>query len=259
MDNELTLVEHLNELRKRIVVCLIALGAAMLLALPHASLLLKILKLPASGAINKLAFFSPEEAFLIYMRIGFLCGFTISLPVILYQLWGFCSPAMEERFRKHSAFFITSCFLSFAVGALFAYFILLPQTLKFLLKFASEDLEPVISAGKYISFVTGIIFASGLVFQMPVLSFILAKLGVINSYALRKKYKYAIVIVFIVAAVITPTSDAFNMLLLALPMLFLYELSIWVSFFAQPKLRRQQLFLQAKASRMSGANKHFFD
>ncbi len=237
MDNELSLVEHLKELRKRIIVCLAALAAATILVLPYASGLLKILKLPAKGVIDKLAFFSPEEAFLIYMRIGILGGFTISMPVILYQLWGFCSPAMQERVRKHSAFFILSCFVSFVVGALFAYFILLPPALKFLLGFAREDLEPVISAGKYISFVTGIIFASGLVFQMPVLSFILARLGVINSRALRKKYKYAIVIIFVVAAVITPTPDAFNMLMLALPMLLLYEFSIWISFFAQPKLR----------------------
>ncbi len=237
MDNELSLVGHLNELRKRIIICLVALGATTLLALPYASQLLKILKLPARGVIDKLAFFSPEEAFLIYMRISIFYGFTISLPVTLYQLWGFCSPAMEEKVRRHSAFFIVSCFISFVAGALFAYFILLPPALKFLLGFAKEDLEPVISAGKYISFVTGIIFASGLVFQMPTLSFILAKLGVINPRTLRKKYKYAIVIIFIVAAVITPTPDAFNMSFLALPMLCLYEISIWVAHLAKPKLK----------------------
>ena len=236
MDNELSLVEHLNELRKRIIICLFALGGATLLSLPFASQLLKILKLPARGAIDRLVFFSPEEAFLIYMRISILCAFTISIPVILYQLWGFCSPAMEARLRKHSGFFIISCSISFIAGAIFAYFILLPPALKFLLGFAKEDLEPLISAGKYISFITGIIFASGLVFQMPVLSFILAKLGVINSRTLRRKYKYAIVIIFIVAAVITPTPDAFNMSLLALPMLCLYEISIWITHFAKPKV-----------------------
>ncbi len=237
MDKELSLVEHLNEVRKRIIICLITLGVTTILVFPYASGLLKILKLPAKGAIDRLAFFSPEEAFLIYMRIGVLCGFILSLPVILYQLWGFCSPAMEERVKKHSVFFIVSCFVSFVIGALFAYFILLPPALKFLLGFAKDDLEPVISAGKYISFITGFIFASGLVFQMPVLSFILAKLGVINAGVLRKKYKYAIVIIFIVAAVITPTPDAFNMLMLALPMICLYEISIWVTCFAKPKLK----------------------
>ena len=237
MDRELTIIEHLSELRRIIIICLLALGTTTLLSLPFASQLLKILKFPARGVIDRLAFFSPEEAFLIYMRIGILCGFIISMPVILYQLWGFCAPAMEKRVRKHGAFFITSCFVSFVVGAFFAYFILLPPALKFLLGFAQEDLVPVISAGKYISFVTGIIFASGLVFQMPVLSFILARLGVINSRILRRKYKYAIVIIFVVAAVITPTPDAFNMSLLALPMICLYEISIWVTGFAKPKLK----------------------
>jgi len=235
MDKPLTLVEHLTELRGKIIVSLVALGAAILLSLPFASHLLKILKYPARGVIDKLAFFSPEEAFMIYMRIGFLCAFILSMPVILYQFWGFCAPAMDERVRKRSSFFIVSCFLSFIIGSLFAYFILLPPALKFLLGFAKEDMEPIISAGKYISFVTGIIFASGLVFQMPILSFLLTRLGVINSRTLRKKYKYAIVVIAIVAAVITPTPDAFNMSLLAIPMLFLYELSIWVSFFAGKK------------------------
>ncbi|MEK6728119.1 MAG: twin-arginine translocase subunit TatC [Candidatus Omnitrophota bacterium] len=235
MDRPLTLVEHLSELRGRIIVSLVALGVTTLLSLPFASHLLKILKYPARGIIDRLAFFSPEEAFVIYMRIGFLCAFTFSMPVILYQLWDFCSPAMEERVRKHSPFFIVTCTLSFIAGGLFAYFILLPPALKFLLGFAREDLEPVISASKYISFVTGIIFASGLVFQMPILSFLLTRLGIINSAVLRKKYKYAIVAIAIVSAVITPTPDAFNMSLIALPMLFLYEISIWVSFFSRNK------------------------
>lgn len=236
-DRELTIIGHLGELRRRIIICLVALGAATLLSLPFTSPLLKILKFPAEGVIDKLAFFSPEEAFLIHMRIAIFCGFIISLPVILHQLWEFCSPAMEVRIRRRSALFIGTCFVSFVAGAFFAYFILLPPALKFLLGFAKEDLEPVISAGKYISFITGLIFASSLVFQMPVLTFILAKLGVINFRTLRRKYKYAIVIIFIVAAVITPTPDAFNMSFLALPMLCLYEISIWVAYFAKPKLK----------------------
>lgn len=236
MNRELTIVEHLGELRKRIIISLSALGAMTLFSLPFASGLLKILKFPAKGVIDRLVFFSPEEGFLIYMRIGVLCGFILSLPVILYQVWGFCSPAMEERVRKHSALFVAFCFVSFILGAIFAYFLLLPPSLKFLLSFAKDDLEPVISAGKYISFITGIIFASGLVFQMPVLSFILARLGVINARILRQKYKYAIVIIFIVSAVITPTPDAFNMSLLALPMICLYEISIWVTGLAKPRL-----------------------
>ncbi|MFN7169628.1 MAG: twin-arginine translocase subunit TatC [Candidatus Omnitrophota bacterium] len=236
MDKELTLVEHLTELRKRIIISLVSLGLASIISLPFASNLLKILKLPASGLIEKLAFFSPQEAFLIYMRIAFLCGISISLPVILYQIWAFILPAIEERLRKLAAYCILFCSGTFIGGCLFAYFILIPPALKFLLGFAKEDLEPVISASNYISFVISLILGCGLVFQMPILSLILTRIGIINHRILRKKYKYAIVIVFIVAAIITPTIDAFNMLILALPMLFLYELSIWISFFTKPKL-----------------------
>lgn len=229
MDKELTLVEHLSELRKRIIVCLVALGLGSVLTLPFASAALKILKLPAAGLIEKLAFFSPQEAFLIYIRIAFLCGLILAMPVILYQVWVFILPAMEERFKKSAAYFVLFCFTAFVFGGLFAYFLLIPPALKFLLSFAKDELQPVISASKYISFIIGLILGCGLVFQMPILSFLLTKLGVIQHQILRRKYKYAVVIIFLVAAIITPTPDAFNMLILALPMLFLYEISIWVS------------------------------
>lgn len=237
MERELTIIEHLNELRKRIIISLVALGIGTVFSLPFASYGLKILKLPSSGVIEKLVFFSPQEGFMIYMRIAFLSGLIVSMPVILYQVWAFILPAIEERRRRYTVLFIFFCSLSFIIGCLFAYFILIPPALKFLLSFAKDDLEPVISAQKYISFVISLILGCGLVFQMPVLSFILTRLGVINARILRKKYKYVIVIIFIVAAIITPTPDAFNMFMLALPMLFLYELSIWISFFSRSKLR----------------------
>lgn len=235
MDRPLTVVEHLNELRKRMIVSLVSLGISTVFSLPFSSSVLKILKLPAAGLIEKLAFFSPQEAFLIYMRIAFFCGLVISMPVILYQLWAFVAPAIEGKIRRHAGIFILFCSIIFMMGCLFAYFILIPPALRFLLSFAKNDLEPVISASRYISFVISLILACGFVFQMPVLSLILTKLGIINAKFLRKKFKYAIVIIFVIAAAITPTPDAFNMLILALPMLFLYEISIWISFFARPR------------------------
>src|SRR3989338_1108631 len=237
MERELSLVEHLAELRIRIIISLVAFGLSCGLSFPFASLLLKILKDPASGIIDKLAFFSPQEAFMIYVNLSLFSGWLISLPIILYQVWAFISPAIEERQKKHIGSFIFFSFMAFICGGLFAYFILIPPALKFLMGFARDELEPIISAQKYISFLTSLIWGCGFVFQMPVLSFILTKLKVIHPRALRNKYKYAIVIIFILAALITPTTDIFNMLLLAIPMLFLYELSIWVSFFALPKTK----------------------
>jgi len=232
-DREPTFVEHLEELRRRIILSLVSLGLAALASLPFAPYLLKILKSPAGDTLQKLAFFGPEEAFLIYMRVGFLSGFVIAFPVIIYQLWAFVAPAVEERFKRYAGYFILAASFAFLGGCLFSYFILLPKALTFLLSFGSDDLVPVISAGKYISFVTGLIFASGVVFEMPVLSFFLTKMGVINPGILRKNFRYAVIVIAIFSAVITPTTDIFNMMVLMIPMLLLYEVSIWVSYFAK--------------------------
>lgn len=235
MDCKLTLIEHLSELRRRIIISLIFLGLASAISFSFVSPLLSLLKMPAAGVIEKLVFFSPQEALMIYMRIAFLSGLVISMPVILYQLWIFVRPATEDQIKMHVTCFTLFSSLAFLAGCAFAYFVIIPAALKFLLSFADQELVPLISAGKYISFVTGLIVGTGIVFQMPVLSFILTKFRVINATFLRKKYRYAIVGIFIVAAAITPTPDAFNMLILAGPMLFLYEISIWLSFFAGAK------------------------
>ena len=235
MEDKLTLVGHLDELRKRILVSLISFIIASCISFPFAPLVLKILKLPAVGLIEKFVFFSPQEAFLIYMRIAIFLGFALALPVIIYEVWKFISPAIEPGLKKRGGIFVFSFLCSFIAGAVFAYFILIPPALRFLLSFGSSELEPFISADKYISFIIAIMLGCGAVFEMPILSLILTKLGLINARALRKKYKYALVVIVIIAAVITPTVDLFNLTLMAFPMVLLYEISIWVSFFAGPR------------------------
>ena len=145
----------------------------------------------------------------------------------------FISPAMEEKMRKYGLIFGISFAAAFICGGLFGFFLLLPAALKFLLNFAKESLEPVISVSKYTSFAMGLVLGCGLVFEMPVLSYLLSKTGIISSGFLRSKWKYAVIVIFIIAAMITPTPDIFDMTILALPMLLLYELSIWVSKFAR--------------------------
>jgi sec-independent protein translocase protein TatC len=206
---------------------------AALAMMPLSSQVLKFLKAPASGSIDKLVYFSPEEAFLLYMRLSLIAGLIVSFPVIMFQLWAFVSPAIDRNVRKHTFLFVFFSSLVFISGCAFAYYMLIPAALKFLLGMGQGELEPVISATRYIAFVTGFMLACGLVFEMPVLSYFLTKIGLISAGMLRKKFKYAIVIIVAAAAVITPTGDAFNMILLALPMFALYEVSIWVSFFAK--------------------------
>jgi sec-independent protein translocase protein TatC len=232
---DLTVTGHLDELRRRIIIALAALIGAAILCLPASSAILYALKLPAKGAIDKLVYFSPEEALLIYMRVSIIAGIVLAFPILAYQAWAFTAPALGKDFKKYTVYFVFASAFAFAAGCAFAYFALLPASLSFLLTIGRGELEPVISATRYISFVTGFILACGAVFEMPVAAFFLGRTGVISAGLMRKKLKYAFVAILIAAAIITPTGDAFNMMILALPMIVLYELSIWVVFFASKR------------------------
>ncbi len=229
MDEELTFVGHLEELRRRIIISLILITVISIFAFPFTPKILAILKAPSSGVIGKLVFFNPSEAFLIHIKIAIFTGLAVSMPVMLHQLWAFISPAIETKTKRHGLLFLFFSTVAFICGVSFGFFIFLPPAFKFLLSFSGDSLEPVISASNYISFVLGLTLGCGIVFEMPVLSFLLSKIGIIDYRILRKMWKYAVIIIFIIAAVITPTTDVFNMTLLAIPMLFLYEISIWVS------------------------------
>lgn len=235
MERELTVVEHFEELRRRIILSLSLVVFVSIFAFPFASRIIVVLKAPSAGLIGRLVFFNVPEAFLIHIRIAFFTGLVLCLPVLLYQLWAFVSPAIVQKTGKQGLFFLFSSLGVFICGASFGFFVLLPASIKFLLSFSKESLEPVISASGYISFALGLILACGLVFEMPVLSYLLSKIGIVNSGLLRRAWKYAVVIIFIVAAIVTPTPDIFNMTLVAIPMLFLYELSIWVSKISGPR------------------------
>jgi len=237
-ERELTVIGHLDELRRRIIVALATLIGAAILCLPFSPAILSMLKLPARGAIERLVYFSPEEALCVYMRVSVITGIIISFPVLAYQAWAFTAPALGKDFKRYTFYFVTASALAFAAGCAFAFFALLPAALTFLLNIGRGELEPVISAARYISFVTGFIVACGAVFEMPLAAFFLGRTGVINARVMRKKFKYAFVVILIAAAVITPTGDAFNMMLLTLPMLALYELSIWVVFLASKRSPR---------------------
>lgn len=234
-EKELTLVEHLDELRKRLIFCLIPFFIAVLFSAPFTKAILAFLRLPSAGVIEKLAFFSPQEVATVYMKIVLFSGLILSLPIILYQVWEFISPALGERQKKYATSFIFWAFFAFICGCAFGYLILIPFSLKFLISLAGVELTPVISLSKYIGFVLALAGGSGVAFELPVVIWLLTRLGLVNSRFLRQKRRYAIAIIFIAAGVITPTTDPFNMALMALPMLVLYELSIWISRWNQPK------------------------
>lgn len=235
MDRPLSFVAHLGALRKSLLICVAALLGATALSMPFAPRMLEILKAPALGAISELFYFSPEEALLVYMRVGFFCGLVLSFPVIIYSLWNFIAPAFSSHFRIRTGLFVAASFLAFLTGCLFGYYVLLPSSLRFLLGIGGSALRPMISALRFISFTTGLMFACGIIFLMPVFVFFLARVGLVSAGYLRRYYLFALVAILIIAAVITPTTDIFNMLAVAVPMLVLYEISIWIAFFFRKK------------------------
>ncbi len=239
-ERELTLGEHLEELRRRLAAALLALLAATGISFTQVERLMDWLKRPAAGALPQLAYFHPTEPITAYIKLAVLAGFALAMPVILWQLWGFIRIGLKPRERSLGLAFVAWGSFQFAAGVAFAYFILLPTSLQFLLNIGRSQLQPMISVDAYLSFVTAILGWAGLVFELPVALFILAKAGIVTSEWLRQQRSYAILVLVIIAAVITPTTDPVNLMLMAVPLVLLYECSIWVTRFAMrnPTARR---------------------
>lgn len=219
--------DHLEELRRRIFYALIALGVAAIAGWFVSAPLLELLTRP----VYKLVFLAPAEAFTTQLKVALIAGALIAAPVILYQFWRFVRPALLAREAGSIALAVVSGTLFFFGGFAFAYFAALPVGLKFLLGFETPRLEPMLSIGRYVSFATGIMLAFGIVFQMPVVLFFLTKLGIVTPRMLWKNQRLAILVIVIAAAIFTPP-DVVSQMLMAIPMLVLYELSILGSWLA---------------------------
>jgi len=231
---EMSLLDHLEELRVRLVRVLIAAGVGFAICFAFAEKILEIMLrplkevLPASSTIQTTAL---TEGFFVSMKAAFVAGIFLASPVIFYQIWSFVAPGLYEEERRLAvpvAIFTALCFIS---GACFGYFIVFPFGFTFLANYASDivTLNPKLS--EYYSLALGLLFAFGIIFEMPVFIFFLARFGVVDHVWLREKRRWAIVIFFVVAAVLTPTPDAVNQILMAAPMVVLYEISIWVAYF----------------------------
>lgn len=231
-ERRLPIVGHLEELRKRLWGCVVVITLASMVSFAWADQLVDWLKRPAGPALSRFAFFSPAEAFLAYMKVAITVGLFVSAPMILAQVWAFISPGLTARERRYGFGFIWWGSSLFLAGGAFAYWVLLPLSLKFLLNFGHGQMEPVISVSQYLSFTTMVILSCGAAFQLPLGMFILARLGLVNSTILRQKWRHAVVAIVVAAAILTPTADVATLLLLAVPMLALYELSIWVTGFS---------------------------
>ena len=228
-DKELSLVQHLKEFRDRLMVASIAVVVTTGISFLFATDIIRILLVPAG--VDHLIALSPTENFTTYMRVALFTGIALSMPVILYEIYAYIDPALHPNERRFALTAGPFVLLLFVVGMLFCYYGLLPSSLKFLVNFGSPVIENQLRASEYLSFVTTFILGMGVVFEVPVLIFALVRVHVLNRAWLAKQRRYVVVIVLIIGAIITPTPDPFNQLLVSVPMYLLFELGLFLARF----------------------------
>ena len=228
LSDKMPFLEHLGELRKRIMWSLVAIIGGLLIALNFTDRLMKLVRRPFEQAVpgQKLVFVTPTEAFWVYMKVALIAGCVLAMPFVLYQIWAFISPGLYGHEKRYAVPFVIVGSVFFLLGATFAQLVVIPFAMRFLVTFPGPDLTPMISIGSYVDFVLKFTLAFGGVFELPVLITLAARMGLVTPQLLSKNRKYAILINFILAAVLTPTPDVFNQALMAGPLCVLYELGI---------------------------------
>jgi len=248
---EAPLLEHLSELRGRLIRCLIAVAVGFAACYAFAERLLGILLKPLTDVLPKgsmLIATSLPEKFFTVMKLALVSGVFVASPYIFYQLWKFVAPGLYKRERRLILPVALATAVCFVGGSLFGYFVVFPFGFKFFVDYAADyiTIMPTISA--YFSLAVTLLFAFGLIFELPVFIFFLTSLGIVTTKALRKFRRWAILAIFIVAAILTPTPDAVNQLLMAGPMCILYEVGIWVSWFVDRSRKEEKARRQAAAA-----------
>ncbi len=220
-------LDHLDELRSRVIKSLIALVIGTIIAFIFYEEILAILIYPYDVAVpdRDLAYFRPSEAFSLAMRLSLFGGVILASPVILYQAWRFVAPALTRR-EKRWAIPVTTVFVSLFLAGMVVGYWTLPRALEFLLGFGEDSLEPVIGAEFYLSFAMRFLLAFGISFEFPVFIFAAAAFGAVTSEQLRGSRRWAVLVIVIFAAVITPSGDPLTLMMLAVPMYILFEVAI---------------------------------
>lgn len=233
---EMSFLEHLEEFRWRFLYLLIGVFIGTTIAWIFIDFLINnILLLPAQKSNLHLQNLRPFGQLFLYFQVAIIAGVIISLPNVFYQIWKFIAPALKENEKKYIGrivFYSTLCFL---IGIIFAYYVMIPVTLKFAAQFGTTEIENNFAINEYFSIIISIMLASGVIFELPMLSFILSKIGILTPKFMRKYRRHSIVVILIIAAVLTPGTDPVAQLLLAIPLVLLYEISIFVSKFSQKK------------------------
>ena len=222
--NDFSFFEHLDELRGRLIKSLIASAVASCIVYSYIDRLLLLVVHP----VGKLVFTSPPDAFTARIKLTLVIGGILAFPYIIFQAWQFTASALSATEKKYIVFFVPLACVAFLAGILFAYFVMLPISIRFLLSFSSEGMVPMITVNSYISFVGTLLLASGVVFELPLMMLFLTKMGIATPAFLIQKRRHAIVLILIVSAVLTPP-DVFTQLIMAIPLIALYEIGIIVS------------------------------
>ena len=225
--DKISILGHLNELRSRFIKSLIALVVGTGISAVFTFRVLEFLKGPAGD--TPLVYIDPTEFITTYFKVALLGGFILAMPVVLYQMIMFAAPGLTPREKRYVLVSVPGIILSFVAGVVFAWFILIPPALNFLLTFGGDVAEANIRIGRYINLILALTLWVGLSFQTPLVMTLLSRLGVVKPNSFAKRRKMAIVGAFVAAAVFTPTFDPVNQTLLASPIIVLYEIGIWLS------------------------------
>jgi sec-independent protein translocase protein TatC len=219
------LMEHLKELRTRLIRAAIALFITSAASFVVAKQVFVILMVPL-GNNATLQALKPTESLGNYMKVALLCGVILAMPVIVYQIGRFLAPGLTKKEKRYMFLLVPGATLCFVTGVAFAYFVMLPAAIPFLQGFLADIIKQDWAVGEYLSFVTSLLFWIGVSFELPLFVYFLAKIGLIDAQMLSKNRKYAIVIIAVLAAVITPTVDPLNMALVMGPLIILYEIGV---------------------------------
>jgi sec-independent protein translocase protein TatC len=239
----MSFLEHLEELRRRIIFSLLAVAVAFFGCWYYADRLYALMKRPIDAALvanhlpTDLVYLNPTEPFNMYLKIGFIAALFVASPFVLYQVWAFIAPGLYRHERRYVVPFMVSTVLLFLSGGYFAYRVAYPAALQFLIGYGHQ-FKPMITIGEYTDLFLTIIIGMGVIFEMPILVFFLSLMGIVSPGWMWRNFRYSILIIFIIAAIVTPTTDIVNMCLFAAPMVGLYGISIFVAWLMHPKFRK---------------------
>lgn len=240
-DIPMSFVDHLGELRSRIIISIIVFFILTVAGFIFSDELLYFINKPYTDTGLKLNVFRLSEGFMMRLKVSAIAALIVGLPFLIFQVWRFIQPAITKKDRMFSRMSLVSSIFLFYGGVAFVYFLLMPMTVKVLLSFIAKDITSVMGASEYISFVFLFCFLMGVLFEFPIIIMILTRIGIVTPSFLSRNRKWAIVIVFIISAVITPSQDMLTQIIVAVPLMFLFEVSIIISKMTTVRKKKKEL------------------